>query len=92
LTEGNDDDIAALEQRARGAHAKLVELVVDGGFLFDVNIGQRERTPPAVEIVIADEILNSVFGENDFELVIELRRPAFCLWGKDQRRAVSKLQ
>ncbi len=33
---GDDDDVATLEERASGAHAELVELIVDGGFFFDV--------------------------------------------------------
>src|SRR4029077_7528318 len=35
---GHDDDVAALEERASGAHAQLVQLVVDGGFFFDVDV------------------------------------------------------
>ncbi len=57
----DDDDIAALEERARGDHAELVELVVDGGFLVDVKIRGRDVGFGLVIIVVADEIFEGVF-------------------------------
>ena len=70
---GDDDDVAALEQGARGAHAQLVELVVDGGFFFDVGVAGRNVGFRLVVIVVADEIFDRVIGEEGLELVEELR-------------------
>ena len=60
---GDDDAIAALEQRARGGEAQLVQLVVDGGFFFDVDVAGRNVGFGLVVIVIADEILDGVGRE-----------------------------
>jgi len=34
----DDDDVLASKRERSGAHAELVEFVVDGGFFFDVNV------------------------------------------------------
>ena len=70
---GDDDDVAALEERARGAHAELVELVVDGGFLFDEGVARRNVGLGLVVVVVADEIFDGVLREEGFEFVVELR-------------------
>ena len=70
---GDDDDVAALEERARGAHAQLVELVVDRGFLFDVGVARGHVGFRLVVIVIADEIFDGVLREEGLEFVVELR-------------------
>src|SRR5258708_1522760 len=55
--DGSDyDDVLAFEEGASGAHAELVEFVVDGGFFFDVNVGGGNVGLGLVEIVVADEI------------------------------------
>ncbi len=51
------------EERRSGAHAELVEFVVDGGFFFDVDVGGGDVGFGLVEIVIADEIFDRVFRE-----------------------------
>ena len=61
------------KQRAGGAHAEFVELVVDGGFFVDVEIGGGDVGFGLVVVVVADEIFDGVFGEEGFELVVELR-------------------
>ncbi len=76
---GDDDDVAAFEEGARGAHPEFVELVVDGGFLVDVNVGGGNVSFGLVKIVIADEIFDGVFGEERFELVVELRGECFVV-------------
>ena len=60
---GDDDAVAALEQRLGGGQAQLVELVVDGGFFFDVDVARRDVGFGLVVIVIADEVLDGVVGE-----------------------------
>ena len=59
----DDDDVAALEERARGAHAQLVELVVDGGFLFDEGVARGDVGLGLVVVVVADEILDGILRE-----------------------------
>ena len=84
---GDDDDVAAFEQSAGGAHAELVELVVDGGFLVDVQIGGGDVGFGLVVVVVADEIFDGVFGEEGFELVVELCGERFVV-SQDQSGAV----
>ena len=63
---GDDDAVAALEQRAGGGEAQLVQLVVDGGFFFDVDVARRDVGFRLVVVVVADEILDRVVGEKSF--------------------------
>ncbi len=78
--DGSDDDnVAALEERTRGAHTQLVQFVVDGGFFVDVDVGGGNVRFGLIEIVVADEIFDGVFGEKRFELVIELRSERFIV-------------
>ena len=69
---GDDDDVAALEKRASGAHAQLVELVVDGGFFFDVGVAGRNVGFGLVVVVVADEIFDGVRREERAKFVEEL--------------------
>ncbi len=87
---GDDHAVAALEQRPRGGEAQLVQLVVDGGFFFDVDVARRDVGFRLIVIVIADEILDGVAGEKGFELVIELRGERLVV-RQDQRRAAGLL-
>ncbi len=70
---GDDDHVAALEERARGAHAQLVELVVDRGFLLDEGVARGDVGLRLVVIVVADEIFDGVLREEGLELVEKLR-------------------
>ena len=65
--------IAPLEQRARGRQPQLVQLIVDGRFLLDVNVAGGNVGFRLVIVVIRDEILDGVVREKALELVIELR-------------------
>ena len=69
---GDDDDVVALEQRARRRVAHAVDLLVDREVLFDVGVGARDIGFGLVVVVIADEILDRVVGEEALELAIEL--------------------
>src|SRR5580704_6900382 len=69
---GNDDDVAALEKRARGAHAQLIQFFVNGRFFFDIGVGSRYVGFRLVIIVVADEIFDRVLGEEIAELMEEL--------------------
>ena len=70
---GDDDDVVALQQRARRRMAHAVDLLVDRRVLLDVGVGARHVGFGLVVVVIADEILHRVVGEEALELAIELR-------------------
>src|SRR5580704_14915602 len=70
---GDDDDVAALEKGARGAHAQFVEFFVGGGFFFDVDVARGDVGFGLVIIVIAHEIFDRVVREERAEFVEELR-------------------
>ena len=66
--------IAPLEQRLGGRQAQLVQLIVDRGLLFDVNVARWNVRFRLVVVVVADEVLDGVLGKERLELVVELRR------------------
>ena len=69
---GDDDAVAAFEEGARGGEAELVEFLVDGGFLLDVEVAGGDVGFGLVVVVVGDEVLDGVVGEEGFELVVEL--------------------
>jgi hypothetical protein len=71
---GDDDDVAAREERARGRMSQPVDVVVDRGVLLDVEVGLRNVRLGLVVVVVGDEVLDRVRGEELAELVAELRR------------------
>ena len=84
---GDDDDVAALEQRPRRREAHAVDLVVDGRFLLDVRVGGGNVGLGLVVVVVADEVLDGVLGKEAAELLIELGGERLVV-RHDQRRAV----
>ena len=76
---GYDDDVAPLEERTRGAHAQLVELVVDGGLFFDVGVARRDVGFRLVIIVIADKIFDGVIGKERPKFVKKLGGQSFIV-------------
>jgi hypothetical protein len=66
--------VAPLEQRLGGREPQLVQLIVDGGFFFDVDVARGNVGFRLVVIVVADEILHRVIREERLEFVVELRR------------------
>ncbi len=76
---GHDDNVAAFEQGTRRAHAQLVQLVVDGGFLVDVDVRGGNVRFGLVKIVVADEIFDGILRKESFELVIELCSQSFVV-------------
>ena len=87
---GDDQAVAALEERARGREAQLVELVVDGRFFFDIEVGGGHVGFGLVEVVVGDEIFDRVVREKTFELVVELGGEGFVV-GHDDGGAVGRL-
>ena len=72
LTRATMMAVAAFEEGARGGEAELVELLVDGGFFFDVEVAGGDVGFGLVVVVVGDEVLDGVAGEEVLELVIEL--------------------
>ena len=87
---GDDDDVVAFEQRARRRMAHAVDLLVDRGILLDIGVGARDVGFGLVVVVIADEILDRVVGEEALELAIELGGERLVR-REDQRRALRRL-
>ena len=81
---GDDDDVAAQEQRGGGRVAQPVDLVVDRRVLLDVQVLRRHVGLGLVVVVVADEVLDGVVREELAELVAELRRERLVV-GDDQR-------
>ena len=72
----------------RAEVAELVDLVVDEGVLFDVHILAGDVGLGLVVIVVGDEVLDGVVGEEFAELGAELGREGFVV-GEDEGRAVA---
>ena len=67
-------DVAPGQQRARRAVAQPVDLVVARRVLLDVGVGARDVGLGLVEVVVGDEVLHGVLGEELAELRPELGR------------------
>ena len=86
----DDDDVVALEQRARRRVAHAVDLLVDVGFLLDIGVGARDVGLRLIIVVVGDEILDRVVGEEALELAVELRGQRLVR-REDERRALRRL-
>ena len=87
---GDDDHVVALQHRAGGGVAHAVDLLVDVGFLLDIGVGARDVGLRLVIVVVGDEILDRVVGEEAVELAVELRGQSL-VGREDQRRALRRL-
>ena len=87
---GNDDDVAPGEQRRCGGVTESVDLVVDGQVLLDVRVAGRHVRLGLVVVVVADEVLDLVVGEELPELRGQLRGQRL-VGGDDQRRLLDLL-
>ena len=70
------------------AHA--VDLLVDGGFLLDVGVAARDVGLGRVVVVVGDEILHRIVGEEALELAIELGGQRL-VGREDEGRALRRL-
>ena len=84
---GDDDGVAALQEAAGGGVAELVDVVVDQGVFLDVGVGLGDVRLGLVVVVVGDEVLGGVLGEELLELVVQLRRQRLVV-GDDQGRAL----
>jgi hypothetical protein len=69
---GDDDDILARDQRGGGGQAQALDFLVNLGLFFDVQVVARDVGLGLVVIVVRDEVLDRVFGEEILELGIQL--------------------
>ena len=81
---GHDDDVAPAQQARGGRVAQAVDLVVDRRVLLDVRVARRDVGLGLVVVVVGDEVLDPVLGEELAELVGELRGER--LVGRDHER------
>ena len=86
----DDDDVAPREERARRAEPKARDVVVLRGVLLDVEVGLRDVRLGLVVVVVGDEVLDRVLGEELAELVAELRGERLVV-GDHERRALELL-
>ncbi len=82
---GDDDDVAALEDRARRRMAHPVDLFVQRRFLFDIGVGARDVGLRLVVIVIGDEVFDRVVREKALHLAVELRGQGLVRREDDRR-------
>ncbi len=70
---GDDDHVAAREERTHRGEAHPLDLLVHGGILFDERVGARDVGLRLVIIEVADEVFDGVVREKTFELGVKLR-------------------
>ena len=87
---GDHDHVAAGQQGRGGGVAQPVDLVVDRRVLLDVGVGGRHVGLGLVVVVVADEVLDPVVGEQLAELVGQLGGQRL-VGGDDQRRLLHPL-
>ena len=87
---GHHDHVTPRHQRGGGAVTHAVDLLVARGVLLDVGIRARDVGLGLVVVVVADEILDSVAGEEPLELGAQLRRQRF-VGAHHQRRPAQLL-
>ena len=84
---GHDDHVPPLEQARGGAVPQPLDLVVDRAVLLDEGVRVRDVGLRLVVVVIADKVLDRVFGKKLLELAAKLRRQRLVV-REHQRRAV----
>ena len=87
---GDDDDVVALQHRARRGVAHAVDLLVDVGFLLDIGVGARNVGLRLIIVVVGDEILDRIVGKEAPELAVELRGQRL-VGRENERRALRRL-
>ena len=71
---GYDNYVAALHQTRRRAEPQTIDVFIDRGVLLDVGIRRRDVGFRLVIVVVRDEVLDRIRGEETLELPIELCR------------------
>ena len=87
---GHHDDVPPLQQGAGGGQPQAVDLVVGGGVLGDVGVGMGDIGLRLVVVVVGDEVLHRVVGEELLELGAQLGRQSLVV-GQHQGGALDLL-
>ena len=69
---GDDDHILARHQGGGGSQAQALDLLVDVGLFFDVQVVAGDVGFRLVVIVVGDEVFDRVLGEELLELGVQL--------------------
>jgi hypothetical protein len=85
-----DDHVVTGQQRRGCSMAEPVDLVVDGGVLLDEGVGLRHVGLGLVVVVVGNEVLDPILGEELTELVGQLGGEGL-VGGDDQGRALDLL-
>ena len=86
-TLGHHDHVPPLVERLGGEVPQAVNLLVDGGVLFDVGVRRRQVGFRLVVVVVGDEVAHRVVGEELPEFAGELRGECLVV-GDDQGGAL----
>ena len=82
---GDDHAVRALEDRLGGRQPHLLDVLVDRAVLLDVEVARRDVGLGLVVVVVGDEVLDGVVGEELPELGVQLRGERL-VGGEHQRR------
>jgi hypothetical protein len=74
-------------RRLGGVVAQAVDLLVDERVLLDVGVARRDVRLRLIVVVVADEVLDGVVGEQLLELAVQLGRERL-VGRQDQRGAL----
>jgi hypothetical protein len=80
---GDDDHVIPLHQAGGGAEAETLDVLVDRGVLLDIDVGRRDVRLGLVVVVVRDEVLDRVAGQELPQLPVELGRQGLVV-GQDQ--------
>ena len=61
-----------LDQGAGGGQTQAVDVLVDGGVFFDVDVALRNVRFGLIVVVVADEVVDGVVGKEAAKLLVEL--------------------
>jgi hypothetical protein len=84
---GDDDDIAAFEQRPGRRQPHAIDLVVDRRLFLDIGVARGHIGLGLVVVVVADEVLDRVVGKEAAEFLEQLGGERLVV-GHHQRRAI----
>ena len=87
---GDHDHVAPREHGGRGRVAQAVDLLVDRRVLLDVQVARGDICLGLVVVVVGDEVLDRVVGEERAELVAELGGERLVV-GDHERRPLDRL-
>ena len=80
---GDDEGVAPGQQGGGGGQAEFVQFLIDAAVLFDVGVAARDVSFRLVVIVVGDEVLHGVVGEELPELGGQLGGQGFVVGDDD---------